>query len=221
MEEEIYKIIKKHNCNKEKLIKLTNLSENFIDTILNKLLNEQKIFINTKNKYEIIKPEYIIGTMDKCSKEKNFVKSNNHKIIIPPEELHTALKNDLVVIVPTIIKRKNNKLVCEVKEHNNKLILVPFNGNCEINIIVSDKNLLKDFIIGDRCFIELNTNSDDDNTIIAHNINKIGHFNDKMNDERAIAISKDFDIDFNDTTKEEIKSINKEVTAEEKLIELI
>ena len=226
MEEEIYNIIKKHNCNKEKLIKLTNLSENFIDTILNKLLNEQKIFINTKNKYEIIKPEYIIGTIDKCSKEKNFVKINNHKIIIPPEELHTALKNDLVVIVPTyenfgsvrgIIKRKNNKLVCEVKEHNNKLILVPFNGNCEINIIVSNKKLLKDFIIGDRCFIELNTNSDDDNTIIAHNITKIGHFNDKMNDEIAIAISKDFDIDFNDTTKEEIKSINKEVTAEDKV----
>ena len=42
MEEEIYNIIKKHNCNKEKLIKLTNLSENFIDTILNKLLNNKK-----------------------------------------------------------------------------------------------------------------------------------------------------------------------------------
>ena len=173
-----------------------------------------------------MKPEYIIGTIDKCSKGIKFIKNNNDKIIIPPEELHTALKNDLVVIAPTyenygsvrgIIKRKNNKLVCEVKEHNNKLILVPFNGNCEINIIVSDKKLLKDFIIGDRCYIELSNISDEDNTIIANNITKIGHFNDKMNDEIAIAISRDFDIDFSDKTKEEIKNINKEVTVEDKV----
>ena len=48
-----------------------------------------------------------------------------------------------------------------------------------------------------RVFIDLTNESSEDNDIIVRNITKIGHFNDKFNDEMAIAISKDFDIDFN------------------------
>ena len=152
-------------------------------------------------------------------------KQNDEKIIIPPNELHTALKNDTVVVLRTyenngticgIMKRKNKKLVCEVKEHNNKLILVPFNGNCEINIVVPN-NLLNDYIIGDRCYIELDNSSDIDNNIVAKNITKIGHFNDKMNDELAIAISKDFDIDFTENSIEEASKIKDHITNEDKV----
>ena len=224
MEDNVYNIIKKYNCDDNKLLKLSKLEKEELDIILKKLLNSRRIFKNTKNKYEIIKPDHIIGTLDRCSKGFSFIKQNDEKIIIPPNELHTALKNDTVVVLRTyenngticgIMKRKNKKLVCEVKEYNNKLILVPFNGNCEINIIVPN-NLLKDYIIGDRCYIELDNSSDIDNNIVAKNITKIGHFNDKMNDELAIAISKDFDIDFSENSIEEASKIKDHVTNEEK-----
>ena len=108
------------------------------------------------------------------------------KISISPNFLHTALKNDLVVIeeqydctgvIKGILNRKNNRLVCEVREWNNKLILVPFNGNCEVHLITPSK-MLKDYIIGDRVYVTLDNEANEDNDIFVKSITKIGHFND-------------------------------------------
>lgn len=228
METDIINILRRQDTDLKTIIKLLEErieienNELVIDAISN-LIKEQKIFLNGRNKYSLVTNEHIIAPLQSCSKELKYVKFNRDKIIIYPENTHTALINDLVVVEPTtcntgkvvgIINRKNNKLVCEVKIKNNQLKLVPFNGNKEISII-ADKELLKDLIEGDRVYIELDNKIDFDNEILVKNIVKLGHFNDKLNDEIAIAISKDFDIDFSDETIEEVKKIPMEVSIEE------
>ncbi len=226
MKDNILNLIKKNNCSFNNLKNITNLEDDELNIILKELIEEKKIFFNLKNKYEYVNEEYIIAPLEKCSKGFSFVKLNNkEKIIIQPDDLHTALKNDLVVIerlyenygtIIGIIKRKNNKLVCEVKENNNKLILVPFNGNVELSI-VTPKKLLNNLIVGDRVYIELDNKIDENNTVLADNLTKIGHFNDKMNDEISIAISKDFDIDFSEYALEEVKNIPLKIQEKDKI----
>ena len=224
MKEKILKLIQKDNTSLNELQKITGLEKDEIEKIIQELTDEQLIFLNTAKKYETLKNEYRIGILEKTTKGSCYVVVGNRKIMIPSNNLHTALKNDLVVVEETyencgvikgILKRKNNKLVCEVKEWKNKLILVPFNGNCEINLI-TPQELLKDCIIGDRVYTNLSNESSDDNDIIVRNITKIGHYNDKFNDEIAIAISKDFDIDFSEEALKEAQEIPQSVQEYEK-----
>ena len=228
MENKLLEIITKKNISFKGLIELLQITDSneieFIKKTLNKLIKNQKIFLNIKNKYEAITKEHIIAKLQSCSRNTKYVKFNNEKIYIPEENLHTALKNDLVIVEPTlsnkgevvgIIERKNNKLVCEVKEKNDKLYLVPFNGNCEL-ALRTPKELLTNLIIGDRVFVEIDNKVDEDNTINVTSVTKIGHFNDKMNDEIAIAISKDFDIDFSEETMKEVEKIPEYVLDSEK-----
>ena len=224
MKEQILNLIKQNSISIDKLQSLTNLNMDELESIIQKLNDEGLIFLNTSKKYEAIREEHLIGTLEKTSKGACFVVANGNKYYISQSDLHTALKNDLVVIEETnincgvikgILKRKNNKLVCEVKEWKNKLILVPFNGNCEIHLITSQE-LLKDYIIGDRVYITLTNESSEENDIVVRDITKIGHFNDQFNDEIAIAISKDFDIDFSDEAMEEANRIPQIVLPHEK-----
>ena len=139
MKEIILSLIKKRSISFDLLLKITEIEENVLKDILNQLVAEKQIFMNSTSKYQFKNDNLLVGILDRDSKGNSFIKVNNEKIFISPEELHTALKYDTVVVeiiyehhgsVKGIIERKNNKLVCEVKEYNNKLILVPFNGNC-------------------------------------------------------------------------------------------
>ena len=228
MEKNIINILRRQDTDLKTIIKLLKERNELknVDIVINSisnLIHEKKIFLNERNKYVLINQEYIIGTLQSCSKELKYVKNNKDKIIIHPENTHTALVNDLVVVrllngntgeVVGILNRKNTKLVCEVIVKNNKLKLVPFNGNKEINISC-DKETLKNCIEGDRVYIELNNKPDFENSILTNKIIKLGHFNDEMNDEIAIAISKDFDIDFSKESIEESKNIPNIVKDEE------
>ena len=231
MEEILIKVIQKRELTLKNIIETLNIYTvedlEKLKEILNNLIKDEKIYINSKNKYCSIKNDQIVAPLQSCLKYK-YINYDNQRIVIPSENLHTALKDDLVVVdhkvgntgnIVGIIKRKNNKLVCEVREKNDKLCLVPFNGNCEITISIpkEHKDLLTNYIVGDRVFIELDNNYiNDDNYVLADNITKIGHFNDQMNDEIAIAISKDFDIDFTEETIEEANNIPTEVKSHEK-----
>lgn len=224
MKEKIINLLKNDAITYERLLRITGLSSQELDLIIQELINERIIFLNCDFKYETIKESYLIGTLEKTSKNQSFVKVGKRKIFIPSNELHTALKYDLVVIEETyenngvikgIIQRKNDKLVCEVRSWHNKLVLVPFNGNCEIHVI-ADQELMKDFIVGDRVYITLSNESSKDNDVVAKSITKIGHFNDQCNDEIAIAISKDFDIDFSEEAIKEADKIPTTVLESEK-----
>ena len=224
MKEQVLDLIKKNSATYSVLLKETGFDSNDLSTIIDELIKEKKIFLNIKNKYELMKKDYIVGTLEKCANNMSYITSKGERIIIPSDELHTALKYDLVVVDRTyenygtvigMLNRKNKKLVCEVKEKDNKLVLVPFNGNCELRLS-TPKSLTKDLIIGDRVYVELDNKVDENNTIIVDNITKIGHFNDQMNDEIAIAISKDFDIDFSYEAKKETLKIKDRITETER-----
>ena len=221
MELRILEVIKKREIGVEKLSEILNIPVLELNGILEKLMEDRKIYLNSDKKYCLFRSEHIVGTLKSQAKGIKYIMDGKDKIIIPKNELHTALKYDVVVVERTydnfgkivgILKRENNKLVCEVKLRKNQLYLVPFNENCELTI-TCDKKLLKDFIIGDRVYIELENHSlDEDNNVVAHNITKIGHFNDKFNDEIAIAITKGFDIDFSNESLAEVESIPEEVS---------
>ena len=152
MKNELLKLIQRSNISLEKLQKITGLDLQTIESLIHELEDEKLIFLNTSKRYEVVKDDYLVGVLEKTSKGSCYVRVDDQKIFISPDSLHTALKNDLVVVekkydnygtIKGILKRKNNRLVCEVKEWHNKLVLVPFNGNCEIHLITS-KELLKD-----------------------------------------------------------------------------
>ena len=225
MKENILNLIKRKNTNFETLLHLSNITECELRNVLNELVLEKKIFLNSSSKYELIKEDYFVATLNRNSKGISYVDINNERIIIPPEELHTALKYDTVIIeithemhgsVKGIIERKNNKLVCEVKVHNNKLILVPFNGNCEVHVIAS-QDMLKDLIVGDRVYTVLENKINDENYVIVDNLTKISNCTDKFSDEISIAISKGFDIDFSEEAMIEAEALPKFVREEDKV----
>ena len=177
MKDVILNIIKKKSVSFDLLLMLTELEKDELISILDELTNEGVIFLNSVAKYQFKSESLFVGTLERNSKGMSYVMINGEKIIIAPEELHTALKYDTVVVeilyekrgsVKGIIERKNNRLVCEVKEYKNKLILVPFNGNCELRLIAS-QDMLKDLIIGIRRSLRINWS----NWIYWHYLKKI------------------------------------------------
>lgn len=223
MEDNVYNIIKKQELNFDNLFKYLNnkgviLTKQELLDILNNLTKKHKIFRNINERYENIKSNQIIANIEIDSKGRKYIKDNNYKLIIDDSNLHAALPYDTVVadIINTkeatvlgIINRSNNKFVCEVKEKNDSLYLSPFNGNKEFKILIPKnmKNILKDYIIGDRVYINIDNFAQKENIFYANDISYIGHYNDVMNDEIAIAISKNFDIDFNEKTMEQANNI--------------
>ena len=98
MKETILKIIKQHSSNLETIQSLTNFELNDITKIIDELISERIIFLNTAKKYELIKTDYLIGTLEKTSKGSCYVNVNGERISVPSNELYTALKNDIVVV---------------------------------------------------------------------------------------------------------------------------
>lgn len=197
-----------------------------LEVILSEMQKQKLIYFNMNNRICMINEYQIIGRLDSDSKGRKFIRTKKEKIFIAPENLHTAFKNDLVVIdfhqnnigeVVGILERKNTRLVCEVISKKGKLSLVPFNVGCEVSLCLSYRKILKDFVEGDRVTVELENKVDETNTILVHSATRIGHKNDPKSDELAIAISKDFDIDFSDETIKETLDIPDEVRKEDKI----
>lgn len=116
-----------------------------------------------------------------------------------------------------ILERKNNRLVCEVVNRNGKLAITPFNVGCEVSLSLENKKLSKDFVEGDRLIVPLENKIDNTNTILVRSTTRIGHKNDPKSDELAIAISKDFDIDFSVEAIKESLDIPDYVREEDKV----
>ena len=225
MTQNILKLIEHHSLSSESLQERLHLSKIEIDFYLKDLLEKKLIYLNSKNKYSKINDSEYISRIESDSKGKKFVRINNQKIFINSENLHTAFKNDLVVVeiyennlgkVLGILERKNKKLVCEVINKKGKLALTPFNVGCEVSLSIQNKKVLKDFVEGDRLIVELDNTVDEGNNIFVSEVTRIGHKNDPKSDELAIAISKGFDIDFSVEAIKESLDIPEYVLEEEK-----
>ena len=226
MDEKILEILAHQSLSAESLQEKLQITKVELLCLLEELQKRHLIYLNCFNKYESVKKAHIVAELCSDSKGKKFIRNKHDKIYIKSENLHTAFKNDVVVVeiyennlgvVLGIVERKNNRLVCEVIKKNGKLHLTPFNVGCEVSISISDKNVLKDFVEGDRVVVDLENSVDDNNSIIVHKAVRIGHKNDPKSDELAIAISKDFDIDFSKDAIKETMLIPDEVRSEDKV----
>ena len=226
MDEKILELLMHQSYSPESLQERLQISKTELLCLLEDLQKRHLIYLNHLNKYESVKNGQIIAPLQSDSKGKKYIKYRHEKIFIKPENLHTAFKNDIVVvevyennkgIVLGIVERKNNRLVCEVIKKNNHLYLIPFNVGCEVSITISDKEVLKDFVEGDRVIVELDDHIDETNTILVHKATRIGHKNDPKSDELAIAISKDFDVDFSKDAIKESMELPDEVRQEDKV----
>lgn len=226
MVEKILKLLEHQSYSPESLQERLQIDKMELEIILDELRAKKLIYVNSHNKLSKVMDGQIVGRIDSDSKGKKFIRVKNDKIYIKSENLHTALKNDLVVcdiydnhfgIVLGIIERKNNRLVCEVVKKNGKLTLTPFNVGCEVSLAISDKKLLKDFVEGDRLIVDLENSVDDTNSVTVHSVTRIGHKDDPKSDELAIAISKDFDIDFSKDAIRESLEIPEFVRPEDKI----
>lgn len=224
MEENLLKLLSHHECTLEYIESKLDISLLEIKCLLEKLIKEKQIYIDYNGKYKLISSDQIIGDLRSDSQGKKYIKHNDEKIYIGIEDLHTALKNDKVVVevfgnnqgvVVGILKRKNNRLVCEVVKKGKKLALTPFNVGCELSVIAS-KDVLKNLVEGNRVVAILDDVANVNNTVLVNNVEVIGHKNDPKSDELAIAISKDFDTEFSKEAIEQTMNISTEVTSVDK-----
>lgn len=219
MVEKILGLLKHRSYTTTELMEKLQIDEQELNLILTEMQKQKQIYYNERGRICKVREEQIIARLESDTKNRKFIRVRKEKIFIERDNLHTAFKNDLVIceivgttaIVDGILERKNNRLVCEVIAKRNKLTLVPFNVGCEVSVCINDKSLLKDYVEGDRVIVELDNKVDETNTIIARKTTRIGHKNDPKSDELAIAISKDFDIDFSDDAIKETLDIPNEV----------
>jgi len=226
MEDKILELLQHCSLTAESLEERLKISKQELGILLKELTTKKLIFMNSHNKYELITKEHIIGKIESNSMGEKFIRHKRNKIYITTEKLHTALKNDLVVIemydnnfgnVVGIIERKNKRLVCEVQRKKDELILMPFNIGCAVSLLLNDKCILKKFVEGDRVIVTLENKIDDENNILVKEVTKIGHKNDPKSDEIAIAISKDFEIDFSDEAIKEALNTPDEVRESDRI----
>lgn len=226
MVEKILKLLEHQNYSIDSLQERLQIDKKELEVILSEMIKNRLIYYNVNNEICRINENQIIGRLDSDSKGKKFISTKNDKIFISSENLHTAFKNDLVVcdfqqnnvgVIVGILERKNTRLVCEVTSKKGVKSLVPFNVGCVVSLCISDEKILKDFVEGDRVVIELEDAIDDENKIIVYKAMRIGHKNDPKSDELAIAISKDFDIDFSIEAIKESLEIPEIVREEDKI----
>ena len=147
MEKEVLGLLENKSYSMEALSERLKIPITEIQTIITNLIKKRLIYLDLKNKYSKVTEFNIIGSIDSDTKDRKFILHNNRKIYILSDNLHTAFKNDLVVInviygnfgnVLGIIERKNNRLVCEVVKVGKKLKLIPFNLGNEVSLMLND-----------------------------------------------------------------------------------
>ena len=224
VKEEIINLIKKA---KETGISLNKLIYQFKGINITKELEELelsgKIYKNELNKYTLFPENYMIGEIVCDHKGNRFVTNNEQKYYVNFDDLNGTLDFDIVVFEPNyankravvkgILKRKNNKIVCEVHSKGNKKYLRSFNTPSIIDIKI-DKALLENYVDGDRLVVEIDNNIFLD-TAYGKIISYIGHKNDPYIDEACIANARGFNTYFDDEYMEELGKLPKEVTEED------
>lgn len=224
MEKEVLGLLENKSYSMEALSERLKIPITKIQTIITNLIKKRLIYLDLKNKYSKVTEFNIIGSIDSDTKDRKFILHNNRKIYILSDNLHTAFKNDLVVInviygnfgnVLGIIERKNNRLVCEVVKVGKKLKLIPFNLGNEVSLMLKDNKILENYVEGDRVIVTLDNKSNDTNTILVNQITRIGHKDDPRSDEISIAISRDFDCVWSEEVLREAESVPTNVNKED------
>jgi len=144
---------------------------------------------------------------------------NGIKYIIHSDDLNGALNNDLCVItldkyqkmarVKKIIKRSRDLFICEIKNSQPSI----YGISCPYRIIVNDCHTKK-LKEGTRIMVKLK-NSLKDHDLQGDLVEILGHKDDKDIDLKTIALSRHFNLEFNDKVEEELTTVPTAVSSEE------
>ena len=205
------------------LLKLERIDKSVIDSTLRELELDGQIYCKENNIYIPFPSNLSIASIQCSHKGNRYVIINNEKYFVSQEDINCALDFDTVVVKPNflyktavvekILKRENNKIVCEVYTIGKRKILKSYNTPGNIDIILNDDDLI-DFVEGDRVVVEIN-NDNFLNIVKGKIVNKIGHKNDPDIEEISIANSKGFNTNFSQNYKDELDKISDEIPEEE------
>ena len=216
MNEEVKEIFKTNKAYKLDDIckKIKTMSKEDIQKELNEL-EFNGFLIKENNKYRLFPKDYKLVNIRIDTNENGFFYVNDDFYVIEEKNLNGALNGDLCTVnmftgkVHSIVKRKSNLIICEVKDGN--YIITNNNKNYLIEIENSSTKGLVDGNI-----ILLRIKNYDKNTLKCNLVEVLGHVNDPDIELKKIAIANNFNIDF---SKDAIKQANsiKETVQEDEL----
>ena len=215
MNEEVKEIFKTNKAYKLDDIckKIKTMSKEDIQKELNEL-EFNGFLIKENNKYRLFPKDYKLVNIRIDTNGNGFFYVNDDFYVIEEKNLNGALNGDLCTVnmftgkVHSIVKRKSNLVICEVKDGN--YIITNNNKNYLIEIENSSTKGLVDGNI-----ILLRIKNYDKNTLKCNLVEVLGHVNDPDIELKKIAIANNFNIDFSKDAIKQADSIKETVQKDE------
>ncbi len=215
MNEEVKEIFKTNKAYKLDDIckKIKTMSKEDIQKELNEL-EFNGFLIKENNKYRLFPKDYKLVNIRIDKNGNGFFHINDDFYVIEEKNLNSALNGDLCTVnmftgkVNSIVKRKSNLIICEVKD--GKYIIMNNNKNYIVEI---ENSNIKELVDGN--IILLRIKKYDKNTLKCNLVEILGHVNDPDIELKKIAISNNFNIDFSKDAIKQADSIKETVQEDE------
>ena len=215
MNEEVKEIFKTNKAYKLDDIckKIKTMNKEDIQKELNEL-EFNGFLIKENNKYRLFPKDYKLVNIRIDTNGNGFFYVNDDFYVIEEKNLNGALNGDLCTVnmftgkVNSIVKRKSNLIICEVKDGN--FIITNNNKNYLVEIENSNTKGLVDGNI-----ILLRIKNYDKNTLKCNLVEVLGHVNDPDIELKKIAIANNFNIDFSKDAIKQADSIKETVQEDE------
>lgn len=209
-----------------------DLTDDYLKRILQELETEGQIYINNHSKssnswsYRQLPVDLgcVYGVIKINKYGEGYVTDGVHSCKIKEEFLNEALSGDLVVACPKkgnstsyyvdkILKRENDKIICEVRcDDNGNYYLEPIRSTLKNKVVVKEV-VMERLVEGDRIQVQINdTNAD------VHYADFIGissHKDDPDRDTKDIALEHNIDIEFSQPALDEAKELPVRVTEDD------
>ena len=215
MNEEVKEIFKTNKAYKLDDIckKIKTMSKEDIQKELNEL-EFNGFLIKENNKYRLFPKDYKLVNIRIDKNGNGFFHINDDFYVIEEKNLNGALNGDLCTVnmftgkVHSIVKRKSNLIICEVKDGN----YIIMNNNKNYIVEIENSNI-KELVDGN--IILLRIKNYDKNTLKCNLVEVLGHVNDPDIELKKIAISNNFNIDFSKDAIKQADSIKETVQEDE------
>lgn len=174
---------------------------------------EKIIFNDTTEKYSPFPTNHTVVNVNSTKKGILFFEHKDETFYIDNDDEIKVLKNDVIVVkfkdhnfkIVNIIDRSKVKLICEIKNENDDLSLVPL--NVQPNFPISfNKNLLKKYTVGDRVLVNVEETLHDGKYHVSIN-NLICNKLDINSNYKTLSAAFGFRYDFSEETLNEINQI--------------
>ena len=236
--EKIYKFFNDDNYKPMKFKEITSVlcipredKEEF-RKVLEELLSEGKVTIDTKGRYKATAGELKVGTF--CGTQKGFgfvvVEGEDEDIFISPSDVNGALNKDTVQIVikesqtgkrregkvVTIIERGKSEIIGTFTKSKNFGFVIPDDHKFGSDIYISKKDSMG-AVTGHKVVVELTEYGGAGRKPEGKVVEIIGHINDPGVDILSIVKANGIPMEFPEEVMKQVEGIPDEVLAEEKV----